>query len=259
MKTKFISLLVLTLMECSNIFGQTTPDFPFIEVTGNAEQSIVPDEITIAIKIKERFKSKEKITIKQQEDSLKYYMLKEGLDLNDLTLSNANADFVSVNWTKKAVLTETNYLYKATDAIQVSKIFQIAEKFLLYDAYISKVNHSKLEEFKSENRIKAIKNAKEKANQMLAAIGFQTGKPWIVQETTPNTVQYMAMADKSISAVLSSSAGVYSNDFGTDYRYESPVRYEAPADPYSVISSRHNLTFTKIKIASSVYIKYEIK
>lgn len=265
MKTKNI-LLTIIFMKYVVVFSQTTavtdPVYPYIEVNGYAEMNVVPDEITIAIKIKERFKNKEKITIKQQEDSLKYYLAKEGLDLNELTLSNANSDFVSVNWTKKAVLTETNYLFKAADAMQVSKVFQIAEKFLLYDAYISKVNHSKLEDLKSEIRIKAMKNAKQKADQMLNAIGSQTGKPWVVLENNPTTaerVSYQTMADKSINAVLSTQSGVYQSDFSTDYRYESPLKYETPPDPYSLISNRHNLAFSKIKVASGVYVKYEIK
>src|SRR6185312_15140429 len=135
--------------------GAVEKEYPYLEVYGYAEQSVVPDEITIAIKIKERYKGKEKITIKQQEDSLKYYLMKEGLELGELSLSNANADYVQVNWTKRAVLTETNYLFKAKDAGEVTKVFQIAEKFLLYDAYILKVNYSKYEDLRSEVRIKA--------------------------------------------------------------------------------------------------------
>lgn len=267
MKIKIILVLTLIFAEFANIIGQTVPiknpDFPFIEVTGFAEQSIVPDEIIIAIKIKERYKNKEKVTIKQQEDSLKYYLTKGSLNLNNLTLANVNSDYVQVNWTKKAVLTETNYLFKAVDVSEVEKVFQIAEMFMFYDAYISKVNHSKLEEYKNEIRIKAIKNAKEKADQMLNAIGFQTGKPWIVQENTPNVirkVEYENMATKEISSISNSTNGVYDGFGSTTYsQYQPSYKSEAIVDPYSVIANRHNLTFSKIKIVSNVYVKYEIK
>ncbi|HXU27575.1 MAG TPA: SIMPL domain-containing protein [Bacteroidia bacterium] len=268
MKTKIV-LLLWAVINCEVILAQgaVEKEYPYLEVYGYAEQSVVPDEITIAIKIKERYKGKEKITIKQQEDSLKYYLMKEGLELGELSLSNANADYVQVNWTKRAVLTETNYLFKAKDAGEVTKVFQIAEKFLLYDAYILKVNYSKYEDLRSEVRIKAAKNAKAKADQMLNAIGVQTGKPWIVMETaskggTVDRETYQSMASKDLNSVISTQAGVILNDnggFGEDYHYTSPIRNEPPADPYSVISSRHNLSFSKIKVSSNVYIKYEIK
>jgi len=264
MKAKMV-LLLWAVISCKVLLAQNTneKEYPYLEVYGYAEQSVVPDEITIAIRIKERYKGKEKITIKQQEDSLKYYLTKEGLDLDELTLSNANADYVQVNWTKKAVLTETNYMFKAKDAVEVSKVFQIAEKFLLYDAYIFKVNYSKYDDLRSEVRIKAAKNAKTKADQMLNAIGSQTGKPWIVMETnskgaTVDRETYQSMAAKDVNSVISTQAGVI-DGFGNDYHYQSPIRDEAPVDPYSIIASRHNLSFSKIKVSTNVYVKFEIK
>jgi len=263
MKTKILLIFLLELALYRVIFGQTkTPDFPYIEVTGNAELSVVPDEITIAIKIKERFKNKEKVTIKQQEDSLKYYIAKEDLDLNNLSLSNSNSDYVQISWSRKATLTETNYLFKASDAVQVAKIFQIAEKFMLYDASIVKINHSKLEDFKNEVRIKAIKNAKDKADQMLTAIGFQAGRPWIVEETSPDSritrTEWSQMACKDVNSVCATGAGIYQSDsFNNSFQWNS--KPDVPEDPYSIIASRHNLSFSKIKIVSSVYVKYEIK
>lgn len=266
MKKFILMTIVLTLIKSTCIQAQNdsnTNDYPFIEVTGKSEIEVVPDEITIAIKIKERYKNKEKITIRQQEDSLKYYIVKEELDLTKLTLSNANSDLVQVNWSKRQIITETNYRFLASTAEEVAKIFQIVEKFMLYDAYILKVDHSKIEELKSEVRIKAIKNAKEKADQMLTAIGSQTGKPRIIQETTPSPVYretYQSLATKEISSVAATTSGVYQNPGrGADYQYESHLRTETPVDPYSLIANRTNLTFSKIKIFCSVYVKFEIK
>jgi len=263
MKTIIYLTIILTFLNFNYSLGQSEPcndDFPFIEVNGKSEMEVIPDEITISIRIKERFKNKEKITIRQQEDSLKYYIVKEGLEISSLSLSNANSDLIQVNWSKKSVMTESNYSYKAKDANSVAKIFQIVEKFMIYDAYISKIEHSKSEEYKNECRVKAMKNAKEKADQMLGAIGYKTGKPRIVFEDAPNILtrqEYQKMATKNVNSVVSSSSY---NDFGsgTSYRYESPSRNETEADPYSLISSRQNLTFSKIKIICNVYVKFEI-
>src|ERR1700739_1155571 len=207
MKTKIIWLLWAAL-KGGLLFGQTvtTREYPYIEVNGYAEESVVPDEITIFIRIKERYKNKEKVTIKQQEDSLKYDLAKEGFDLNNLSLANANADLVQVNWTKKAVLAETDYMFKAIDAMQVGKVFQIAEKFMLYDAYIYKINYSKLADLKNEMRMKAAKNAKQKAEQMLGGVGGEIVRPQIVQEAIPtfkvDRETYQRMASKDVNSVI---------------------------------------------------------
>jgi uncharacterized protein YggE len=279
MKTKITLLLTVALLSSSKNFGQTVQtknnDYPFIEVIGYAEKSVVPDEITISIKIKERYKNKEKITVQLQEDSLKYYLAKEELDLNNLTLSNANADYVQVKWSKKEVLREVNYLFKAIDAVQVSKVFQVAEKIRLYDAFILKVEYSKLDSLKTDIRIKATKNAKEKADQMLAAIGFKTGKAWIVQETIPgggvSRGDYQSMASRGVYSVAATTAGIYQSDESIGmYSDEDDIlnmrgsrssntSYYVDGDPYSLIAQRHNLSFSKIKISSSVYIKYEVE
>ena len=111
-----------------------------------------------------------------------------GINLDNLSLSDANANYIRVKWTKKDVITKNEYVLKVGDAITVGKVFEKLDELKIIDAKISKVSHSKIEEFKKEVRIMAIRAAKEKADYLLSAIGEQTGKPLKVYENSTYSI-----------------------------------------------------------------------
>src|SRR5690606_35595222 len=147
---------------------------PYIEVTGTSETEVTPDEITIAITLQE---SKERPNIQNQEERLIRAVMDLGIDISNLTLNSADADYQKVKLMKKEVVVSKSYLLKLTNADMVGKVYAYLSELDAQDAYISKVNYSKMEELKKENRIKAIKDAKDKAEYLLAAIGHKPGTP----------------------------------------------------------------------------------
>lgn len=223
------------------LFGQTNVDIdkekPYIEVTGIAEKEIIPNEIYIAITIKDRNEGKDKITIDKQEADLKEALKSIDIGLDNLYLSDANANYIRVKLTKKDVITRNEYILKVGDALTVGKVFEKLDDLKIVDAYISKVSHSKIEEFKKEVRIMAIKAAKEKADYLLTAIGEQVGKPLIVNESS----HY----EFDASMVNARSSGSESSN---SYSGMMKVGY-----PDKIIE------FRKIKIQAAIYVKFEIK
>jgi uncharacterized protein YggE len=174
MKTtkKLFSLLAFATMLA---FGQNNPakldEQPYIEVTGTAEQEIVPDEIYIGIVIREKYAGKVKLSIEEQEVKLKNAVKSLGIDLDNLYLSDVNADYVKIRWQKKDVLTKKEYTLKVSNATAVGQVFVELEKLEITDGFIAKVNHSKMDKWKKEVKIQAIQDAKEKAQYLLKAIG----------------------------------------------------------------------------------------
>jgi uncharacterized protein YggE len=222
-------------------FGQTNTkpeESPFIEVTGTAKKEIVPDEIYIAIIIHERYVNKEKISIEFQEEKLKNAIKSLGIDLANLSLSDANADYVKIRWQKKDVLTKKDYTLKVSSAALVGQVFTELEKLEITDAFISKVDYSKMEDLKKEVKIEAIKAAKNKADYLLAAIGEQTGKPLVIveNEITPGYV---------IDNVNIRGA-----------RAEEELIY---VDGVKVKSGEEDIQFQKIKIQANIYVKFSIQ
>lgn len=244
MKTfKSITILLL-LIATKTVFGQATSDKeiekPYIEVTGTAEKEIIPNEIYITITIRERQEGKEKITIDKQEADLKEALKSIGVSLDNLSLSDANANYIRVKWTKKDVITKNEYVLKVGDALTIGKVFEKLDELKIVEANISRVSHSKLEEFKKEVRIMAIKAAKEKADYLLTAIGEQTGKALKVYEQSPSY--------KIDDAYLNVRGG----------RSESSLYY---VDGIKMSESDKDkiLQFQKIKLQSAIYVKFEIK
>jgi len=235
---KLLTLCVMIVLN-SSVFAQVIKNpedqRPYIEVRGSSEKEVIPDEIFISIVIRERFENREKITIESQEEKLKSLLKEINIDLSNLSLSDANADYVKVRLKTKKVLTKKEYILKVSNAETVGKVFEKLDQLSITDAYILKVNHTKIEELKKEVRIAAIKAAKDKADYLLGAIGQLTGKPLIVNEMDYN---YPIVSNVSLSRNYVS--GVYSDDKGG---YDSEPAIE----------------FQKIKIQSAIYVKFEIK
>ncbi len=233
--TAFIIISALT-------FGQTNApkpeEQPYIEVTGTAEKEVIPDEIYIGINIREKYANKVKVTIEEQEEKLKAAVKSLGIELSNLYLSDVNADFVKVSWQKKDVLTKKEYTLKVSNATLVGQVFLELEKLEITDAFISKVNHSKIDSLRKEVKIMAIKAAKNKADYLLTAIGEQTGKPLIVDESmqTITRGEYQRMATRNINSVAATTAGVYQEE-----------------------ELKREIQFQKIKLNSSIYVKFSIK
>lgn len=238
MKKIKIIFSISFLISSTYLIAQIQPPIteqPFIEVTGTAEKEVVPDEIYIGIIIREKYINKTKVSIEEQEEKLKSIIKSLGIELNNLFLSDANADYVKIKWQKKDVLTKKDYTLKLTNATTVGQLFVELEKIEINDAFVSNVSHSKMEILKKEVKIEAIKAAKDKADYLLNAINEQTGKPLIIKEND-------ILNHRKLSSV-SANILINSNGFVEKDKYDD----------------NHEIQFQKIKIQSSIYVKFSIK
>jgi hypothetical protein len=149
-------LIVFVMTITTYAYGQSKVDceeVKYIEVTGSADQEVIPDEIYINIIIQEKYINKEKVTIESQEEKLRTSLKEIGVDLKNLYLSDANADYIKVKWRTKDVLTKKDYTLKVSNATIVGQVFQQLDKLDITDAFIAKVNYSKLDSLKKEVKI----------------------------------------------------------------------------------------------------------
>jgi len=233
MNRKIITAL-LVVSACT-LFAQAADPLQgkrFIEVTGTNESEIVPDELYVTITLLERMEGKEKVAIDKQEAQLKQSLKELNIDLSNLSLNTANADYGKVRRSKKDVLVSKSYILKVGTADQLSKVYEKLDQINAHDAFISRYTHSKILDFQKESRIKALKAAKEKVDYLLAAVGQQAGAPLQIMESE-NFVQenpnpYMPMYKNSMAMVNDS------------------------------VSGDAEISFKKIKLRSSFIVKYEI-
>ncbi len=210
-------------------------DIPYIEVEGSAEKEIIPDEIYTRITLRERTEGKKTISVTSQEEELKKGIQSLGLSLDDLSFSDADADFIKIKWRKKGVISQAQYTMKTIDASSTAKLFELLDELKIKDAFIVKIDYSEKEILRKELKIKAIKVAKEKAKYLVEAIDNSLGKPLKILEISENRPRYDYQY-----------MGRQSNFVLDDIVYESE-------------ESIPELQFEKLKYRYEVYVAFEIK
>lgn len=237
---RYILTLTLGLICISQMsFAQnhtSSEQKPYIEVTGKAEKKIIPDEIYLSITIKERTSGKDEISVEEQEIKLRQALTDLNIPPDLLAVADAQADYIKVKWTKKDVISQSEYELKLTSAKQVAAVFSKLDEIKIDNAYISKVSHSKIKELRKEVNIEAIKNAKSKADYLLAAIGQQTGTALIINERNSESGDYYRIENR-----LKTSA---------NFSRETAALNE---------KSIGAIVFKKIKLEALIYVKFEIK
>lgn len=230
---RLFAITILFLNQLLFAQVETPHEQSYIEVDGTAKMEIVPDQIYVTIKLIDDLKNDRPVNL--QEKELKEALLEIGVDIKNLSLSNANADFVRVGFLKKDVVKNATYALLLKDANQLGKVFAKLDKMGVNRAFISKLDHSNMVELRKELRIKAIKLAKEKADYLLNAIGEKTGKPMSVVET--------------------SNLGLMYNSRGLNNIYNSQMQIESD----SIYTNEQALNFEKINIQSSIHVKFRIE
>lgn len=236
--TTFVLALLLLIPQSYAQAQAENPPKPYIEVLGYADKKVVPDEIYVAINIIERESGKDKITVEQQEADLRQALIELNIPIENLSVSDAQADYIRVKWSKKDVVSQSEYELKLANAQQVAEVFDKLDQLKIDNAYISKVSHSKIKEYRIEVETAAIKAAKTKADYLLAAIGQETGPALVINERASN------MSGTYIDGILmnktGNSAGLFSERAETD-------------------SYKGSIQFRKIKLETTIYVKFEVK
>lgn len=225
---KLFTVLALGMLLAAQAQTDTVDAKPYIEVTGTAEKEVVPDMIFITITLKDKVENKDNYTIAAQEDKLKKALQSLGIDLKNLSLSDATSGVIVYKRKEKGVEQTKEYTLKVTTAAQVSSVFEALYNSNIKEAAITKTDYSQMDALRKEVRINAIKAAKDKAAYLLQAIGEEPGKPLIVTEQERE--------------------GSYRNNLsiGANYMVENDGK-------------ETDLDFKKITVKFSYYVKFSIK
>jgi len=189
MKTK---ILLLTLLLCFsyNFYSQNGQknfiDQPYIEVNGQFETEVIPDEIYLTIILNENDK-KGKVTVEMQEIQLINALKKLNIDINkSLTIQDFDGSFKKYFLASNKVTKTKKYQLLVSSGKQVGEVYQSLTKINISNIYIERVSHSEIEKYKRETKIKALQVAKEKALEYATAIDQSIGKAIFIQENYNN-------------------------------------------------------------------------
>jgi uncharacterized protein YggE len=233
MKTT-LNTLITALLISGFAFAQSgTKNFidqPYIEVSGQAEMEITPDEIYLRIVLNENDK-KGRISIEKQENQMLTKL--RNCDINiDKQLSVEDFDgFYKRKFLGSNELSKTKrYQLLIHDGETLAKVYQELDEIDISNISIIKVDHSEMEKLRSKTKLSALKIAKKKASDYAQAIDQSIGKALFIQE---NSNQY-----QSSNIVFASNSNV--------------KRYDA-------MESINDLDIKKIVISERVLAKFTLE
>jgi uncharacterized protein YggE len=214
-------------------------DQNYIEVSGKAELEIVPDIIYLKIILSDK-DNKNKQTLGETEKSMIAKLTEIGVDISkDLSIKDFASNFKLYWLSKSDIFLTKEYQLVAHDTKTLQKIFFEFQKLGISNVTIEKIDHSKMEQFRKEVKVNAIKAAKEKAESLTSAINQTIGKAIYIQEadymnpyTMSNSIQ-----GRMLGVNMKMQKSTDSND----------------------IDSAPEMEFEKINIVYSILVKFELK
>jgi len=233
---KLIGLLLLSISIAG--FAQTGEknfiDQNYIEVKGKAELEISPDMIYLQIVLSDK-NNKDKLTLPEIEKKMTGKLSEIGIDINkDLSLMDF-ASNLQTYWLKSNdVMLKKQYQLIVHDSKTLQRVFFEFQKLGISDVSITKLENSKIEQYRKDVKVSAIKAAKEKAGLLAEALNQKIGKALFIQETD-NLNPYLA-----------------SNTLQENVRMRTST--DSLNDPTAA-----DIDFEKIKIESTILVRFELE
>ncbi|WP_395625914.1 SIMPL domain-containing protein [Daejeonella sp.] len=211
-----IALALLSVFSLSAL-SQNIDTRRKIEVNGSAEAEVTPDIIYIGMSLKEYFKdsnNKKKVEIEELERQLQSAVLKAGIPQENFTINNIS----SYNnwWEKKKTpdfLARKQYRIKVTDLTKFNEIMSAVDPKGIEYSNIESYDYSKMESLKKDLKIKALQNAKEKAEYLINSIGGTLGGPLEIQEINNDAQPEIMNFAKTVLRAASSEDNMPEIDF----------------------------------------------
>ncbi|RYD99368.1 MAG: DUF541 domain-containing protein [Sphingobacteriales bacterium] len=204
--TLLFSVMGASAQVVSNPYPRT------ITVTGSAEEEVTPDEIYVNVDLKEYDKKGQgKIGL----DGIRRDFLNSvrAVGIPDSLVTVAAYDGVNPWWVRKRKKDELyatiTYQVKLKNTKTLDDLVGRLDDNATQNFYISRVDHSRLADYRRNLKIKATQAAKDKAQYLAQSIGEQVGVAVTINEPIEygGPVMYDRMANVQMKAVSAQAAG----------------------------------------------------
>lgn len=226
---KKLFLLVFVLFAWNIFVNAQDSDARYVEVIGSSEVEIVPDEIHFLIQIKEYWEEEYTGKSKKEEDfrtKVPLAMIEKDLrrSLHKIGISDEaiRTQEVGEYWRQrgKEFLIGKQLDIRLTDFNQINSIIRCVNTWGIESMRIGELKHKDLPMYRRQGKIEALKAAREKASDLVGAMGQQLGE----------VIRIIEPADNNISRYLPFQAQSNVN-MGT-----------ATTEQYRVIKLRYEMT-----------------
>lgn len=185
--------LLLLLFTCLQATAQESlySDRRTISVTGTAEQEVTPDEIYVAVELKEyEVKGKGKVGLESIRRN--FLSAAKALGLPDSVITIASYDGMNgSDWweqkkRKEELYASITYQVKLRSGKEVHDLVGRLDDKATENFSVARVAYSKTTELRRQLKIDAIRAAREKARYLAEAIDARIGDPVTITEDTDN-------------------------------------------------------------------------
>ncbi len=185
---KRLILLAVAALVALPAAAQMQEAYPsYIQVNGRAEMEVTPDEFYLQIIINER-DSKGKISVESQQRDMIAALKRLGIDVDrQLRMANLSSEFFK----KNTSVAMAKYQLQLGSSAEVARAWQALDNLGISDVSILKVSHSKIDQYKEQVRVAAIRNARQNAETLAEAIGQSVGKCFYIYDSNSNVMPVM--------------------------------------------------------------------
>jgi uncharacterized protein YggE len=208
-KLLIFTLAAALLAGCCNRLAENADSY--VEVAGMAEQETDADVFYLSINLNESHATKDNISAVEQK--LVAALRESGVDTEkDLTVTGMWGD----NWywwrRSRTVYQNKSYELKVTDLALLNLTCDALDKMGYVNYNLSRVDYSKMDELKAAVQQQAVRNARTKADNLLAGENRTAGSLLLLGEMTSQNIyprnamfelqaSKMMMADQAASTV----------------------------------------------------------
>lgn len=207
-------LFVLPLIAVSQ---ETFKGEHFIEVSGSAEMEVEPNQIILFIKLREFEDNRQKLALEKIDQDFLNALKSADIDRKRLTLAGGGSSIQRISKRDSDAFREKSYQLELQSAQELEKLVSSLEKVQVFQAYIMRLDHTDMEKFKIDLKVRALQAAKTKAETLLKAIGAEVGKPLMVREWDYGPVQPLARQEMVSNVMMKDDSG-YAPDESVGFR-----------------------------------------
>lgn len=197
---KIFATVILALF-ITGLFAQAPNPFPkTISVNGSADMEIIPDEIYVVVTLKEyEKKGTGKIELEKIKSDFLASCRNVGLADSLITIASyegTNPRFwLSKRRSKDELYASIAYQIKFTNSRKIDELVSKLDDDATQDFDVVRVSHSKIQEYRKQVKILAIKAAKEKAAYLTEAVGEKLGETVTISESGRDFVQPLSVTN----------------------------------------------------------------
>lgn len=221
------ALVVIVFITLSNTDSQyeSTDDNKHITVTGSADVIVTPDEVELEILLREYDVRHTKKELDEIEAELVRILKQHGISQESIVLNDPNRYWYYWWGYRNEHYKQQRFNIKVKEITNMLELIKALNIKGVQSLRIAQTNHSDLQKFRKEVKIRAVQAAKEKATYLLESIDEEVGDVIMIEEMPTNNSYW----NRNSMMVSNVSLGHQSNGYELEYVSDIKLQYSIKA------------------------------